>query len=145
MERFLTILSSVWSECARSIFFIYIILRSPILHLVIFLCPPANLTTACFSFSGSTVLPPGGSTFHGVLRRVDVISVKDFANSIDVLLCLTIFLLESTLTFQRSCILKSSLLKWNQRCLCLKKIFLKNQAFGQRPNIRISKYTVLWL
>jgi hypothetical protein len=113
-------------------FFYHIVIRSPILHLIIFLYPPADLTIACFSFSGSTVLPPSGSTFQGVLRRVDVISVNDFVDSIDVLLCLTIFLLESTLTFQRSCLFKSSLLKWNQRCLCLKKIFLKNQAFWSK-------------
>jgi len=75
--------------------------------------PPADLTTACVSFSWSTVLPLCGSTFQGVLRRIDVISVKDFADSIDILLCLTIFLLESTLTFQRPCLFKSSLLKWN--------------------------------
>jgi len=66
-------------------FFDHIVLRSPILHLIIFLCPLADPTTTCFSFLGSTVLPLGGSTFQGVLRRVDVISVKDFADSIDVL------------------------------------------------------------
>jgi hypothetical protein len=114
------------------LFLNHIVLRSPILYLIIFLCPSADLNTACFSFSGSIVLPPGGSTFQRVLRRVDVISVKDFADSIDVLLCLTIFLLELTLTFQRSCLFKFSLLKWNQRCLCLKRIFLKNQAFWSK-------------
>ena len=85
----------------------HIVLHSPILHLMILFFPLAELNTACFSFSRSTVLPSGGSTFQGVLRRVDVISVEDFADSIDVLLCSTIFLvLESNLIFQRSCLFK---------------------------------------
>jgi hypothetical protein len=56
----------------------HIVLRSPILHLIIFFCPPTNLNTACFFFLGSTVLPQGVLTFQGVLRRVDVISCQGF-------------------------------------------------------------------
>jgi hypothetical protein len=41
-----------------------------------FLCPPADLNTAYFSFSRSTVFPPCASIFQGVLRRVDVISCQ---------------------------------------------------------------------
>jgi len=66
----------------------------------------------CFLFMVHCIAPMWFN-FQGVLRRIDVISVKDFADSIDILLCLTIFLLESTLTFQRPCLFKSSLLKWN--------------------------------
>ena len=51
--------------------------------------------------------------------------VKDSANSINVLLCLTIFIvLESNLILQRSCLFKSKLLKWNQRDVCFWKNFL---------------------
>jgi len=46
----------------------HIVLRSPILHLIIFLCLIASLNTACSSFSGSTVLPPSCLTFQGVSR-----------------------------------------------------------------------------
>jgi hypothetical protein len=122
----------------------HIVLRSPILHLIIFLCPLVDLNTTYFSFSGSTVLPPGGSTFQGVLRRVDVISIEDFANSIWCSSCLTIFLvLESNLIFQRSCLFKSNC--WNEikEMSIFEKYFWNSSFFGQR------RYTlfnvVLWL
>ena len=125
--------------------FNHIFLYSPILHLIIFLYPPADLNTACFSFSRSTVLPSGGSTFQGVLRRVDVISVEDFADSIDVLLCSTIFLvLESNLIFQRSCLFKFNC--WNEiRDVSIWKYFKKSSFFGQRPNTRHLIYVIFWL
>jgi len=97
--------------------------------------PPSWYEYCLFSFLGSTVLPQGVSTFQGVLRRVDVISVEDFADSIDVLLCSTIFLvLESNFLFQRSCIFKSNF--WNEirEVSVLEKDILKIKLFGQRPN-----------
>ena len=52
-------------------------------------------------------IAPSCSTFQRVSMSVNVISIKDFAYPIDVLLCLIIFLvLESTLIFQRSCLFK---------------------------------------
>jgi hypothetical protein len=90
-------------------------------------------------------IAPGCSTFQGVSRSVNVISIKDFADSFDVLLCSTIFLvLESTLAFQRSCIFKSNC--WNEiKDVRFWKDLLKIKLFGQRPNTRHSKYTVLLL
>jgi len=49
--------------------------------------PPSWSEYCLFSFSGSTILPQSVSTFQGVLRRVDAISVEDFAN----LICSSLF------------------------------------------------------
>jgi hypothetical protein len=60
MECFWTTLPPVWSECACSSDYLSlntIVLSSLIHHLIIFHCPLADLNTACFSFSGSTVFP----------------------------------------------------------------------------------------
>ena len=77
------------------------------------------------SFLGSIVLPPGGQPFKEFWEELMSFHVKDSANSMSVLLCLTIFLvLESNLTFQRSCLFKSKLLKWNQRDVCFWNFFL---------------------
>jgi hypothetical protein len=66
-----------------------------------------------FSFSGSTGLPPGGQILS---RRVEVISIRDFANSVNVL--------ESNLIFQRSCLFKSNC--WNEiREMLVLEVFLK--------------------
>jgi hypothetical protein len=83
--------------------------------------------------------------FSRSVEDFNVISIKDFADSIDVLLCLIIFLvLESTLIFQRSCLFKSSC--WNEiKDVLFWKDLLKIKLFDQRPNTRYSKYTVLWL
>jgi hypothetical protein len=54
-------------------------------HLIIFHCPLADLNTACFPFRIHCIAPRW-STFQGMSRNIDVILVKDFANSIDVLL-----------------------------------------------------------
>jgi len=86
---------------------------------------PANLNTFCFPSQGPLYCPRW-STFQGVSRSVDVILVRDFANSIDVLLVWQIFLvLESNLIFQRSCLFKSY---WNEikEMLIFEKTFWKS-------------------
>jgi hypothetical protein len=84
----------------------------PFTDLIIFFSPQLSWILFVFLLKVHCI-PQGVSTFQGVLRRVDVISVKDFADSIDVLLCSTIFLvLESNLIFQRSCVFKSNC--WNE-------------------------------
>jgi hypothetical protein len=56
----------------------HIVLHSSVLHLIIFLCPLANLNTACFPSRDPLYCPQSVSTFQGVLRRVDVISCQIF-------------------------------------------------------------------
>ena len=104
-----------------------------------FLCP--QLIWMLFVFLLRVYcIAPRWSTFQGVSRNVDVIFVKDFANSIDVLLCLTIFLvLEPNLILQRSCLFKSNC--WNEIreiSVFIKKYFWNSSFFGQRPNTRHS-------
>jgi hypothetical protein len=127
-----------------------IVFSSLIHHLIIFHCLIADLNTACFSFSGSTVLPPSCSTFQGVSRSVNVISIKDFTYSIDVLLCSIIFLvLESNLAFQKLCLFKSN--SWNEirEMLILKRSFEKSSLLVQDPthviqNIQSFDCHVFW-
>jgi hypothetical protein len=81
-----------------------------------------------FSFLGSTVLPPDGQLFKECWEELMSFHVKDFIDSIDVLLRSTIFLvLESNLIFQRSCLFKSSC--WNEiREMSILKSVFGNQA-----------------
>jgi hypothetical protein len=84
-----------------------IVFSSLIHHLIIFHCLVAVLNTACFFLLRVHYIAPGCSTFQGVSKSVNVISIKDFTYSIDVFLCSIISLvLESTLIFQRSCLFK---------------------------------------
>jgi hypothetical protein len=65
------------------------------------------------SFLWSNVLPPGCSIFQGVSISVYVISVKDFANSIDVLLVRQSFLFWNQLSHFKDHVY-SSLICWNE-------------------------------
>jgi len=116
---FLNIIALNRSECARSL----------IHHLIIFLCPQLIWMLFVFLFRVHYIAPKW-STFQGVMKRVDVISIRDFANSINVL--------ESNLIFQRSCLFKSNC--WNEirDMLVLEKIFWKSSFFNQRSNIHYS-------
>jgi len=63
----------------------HIVLRSSVLHLIIFHCP--QLIWILFVFLPLIhCIASRWSTFQGVSRSVDVILVTDFANSIDILL-----------------------------------------------------------
>jgi hypothetical protein len=67
-----------------------------------------------------------------VLRSVDFILVKDFANSIDILLVWQSFLFWNHFSYFKDYVYsKSSLLKWKQRCPFLKRPFA-NQAFWSK-------------
>ena len=128
-------LPPIWSEFACSSDFLSlntIALSSLIHHLIVFHCPLADLNTVCFPSQGPLYCPKW-STCQGVLRSVDVISVKDFANSIDVFLVWQIFLvLESNLIFQRSCLFKSY---WNEikEMSIFEKTFWKSSFFIKDP------------
>jgi hypothetical protein len=125
-----------WSEHAHSSIYnqmAYVIAKNDFdgLHQLIvrfFLCP--QLIWILFVFLRVHCIAPRWSTFQGVSRRVDVISTRDFANSINVL--------ESNLIFQRSCLFKSNC--WNEirEMLVLEKIFWKSSFFDQRFNIHYS-------
>jgi len=108
--------------------------------------PLADLNTVCFPSQGPLHCPRW-STCQGVLRSVDVISVKDFANSIDILLVWQSFY--SGINSHTSKIMSiQSLVCWNEirDVLFWKYFFKKNSSFfGQRPNTRYSKYAILWL
>jgi hypothetical protein len=91
-------------------------------------CPLANFNIACFSFSGSTVLPPTAQLFQKVSRSIDIASVKDFANSIDAFLAWQSFLFGNQLSYFKDHVyLKSNY--WNEiremSFLKKKKVFLK--------------------
>jgi hypothetical protein len=117
----------------------HIVLRLLIFHLIIFLCPQADLNTACFSSQGPLYCPTVSQLFKEYWEELMSFHVKDSADLINVLLCSTIFLvLESNLILQRSCIFKSNC--WNEirEISVLEKIFWKSSFFGQRPNARHS-------
>jgi len=94
--------SSIYNQMA------YVIAKNDFdgLHQLIvrfFLCP--QLIWILFVFLLRVhCIAPRWSTFQGVSRRVDVISTRDFANSVNVL--------ESNLIFQRLCLFKSNC--WNE-------------------------------
>ena len=92
-----------------------------------------------FSFLKFTELPPGGQPFKEFWEELMSFHVKDFANSMRVLLCSTIFLvLESNLILQKSCLFKSNC--WNEirEISVFEKYFWNLSFFGQRPNTRHS-------
>ena len=95
-----------------------------------FFIPPRWSEYCLFFLLKVHCIAPRWSTFQGVSRRVDVISIRDFANSVNVL--------ESNLIFQRSCLFKSNC--WNEirEMLVLEKIFWKSSFFDQRSNIHYS-------
>jgi hypothetical protein len=89
-----------------------------------FLCPQMVWILLVFLIRIHCIAPRW-STFQGVSRKVDVISTRDFANSINVL--------ESNLIFQRSCLFKSNC--WNEikEMLVLEKIFWKSSFLVKDP------------
>jgi len=135
-------LPPIWSEFACSSDYLSlntIALSSLIHHLIVFHCPLANLNTTCFFSSSGPPYCPQLLNFSRSVEDFNVIFIKDFADSIDVLLCPIIFLvLESNQIFQRSCLFKFNC--WNEirEMLVLEKIFWKSSFFDQRSNIHYS-------
>jgi len=112
----------------------HIVPRSPILHLIIFLYPPAQLNTICFPSQSPLYYPKVSQLFNECWEELMSFHVKDFADLIDVLLCSTIFLvLESNLIFRRSCLFKSNC--WNEirEISILEKIFWKSSFLVKDP------------
>jgi len=115
-----------------------------------FYCLLADLNTACFSFSGSTVLPPATQLFKKCLE-VLMSLLSRILQTQSVLFCLTIFLVqESTLIFSKIMFIQSLIVEMkSERCQFCKSIlfyfiiFFNSNFFGQRPNTRHSIHVVL--
>ena len=93
------------------------------------------------SFLRSTVLPQGG-----VSRNVDVIFVKNFANSIDVLVWKSFLFWNKISTFQWSCLFKYNC--WNEirEISVFEKLFLKFELLWSKTQhtIQCSPLIVLY-
>jgi len=139
-------LSMIWMCSFIDYLSLNIIVFSSLIHyLIIFHCLIADLNIACFSFSGSTVLPPSAQLFKKCwglqchfyqgfhrLNRCSSISNN-----------LPCFGINSHISNIMSI---RSLVCWNEiRDVFFWKDLLKIKLFYQRPNTRYSKYTVLWL
>ena len=107
-------------------------------------CLIADLSTACFSFSRSTVLPPAAQLFKEC-RGLQCHFYQRFcilnqcSSVFDNLPC---FGINSHISKIMSI---QSLVCWNEIRDVLFENLLKIKLFDQRPNTRYSKYTVLWL
>ena len=84
-------------------------------------------------------IAPKRSTFQGVLRSVDFILVKDFANSIDILLVWQSFLFWNQISYFKDHVYSKSSC-WNKirEISVLEKIFWKSSFFDQRSNTHYS-------
>ena len=107
-----------------------------------FLCPQLIRMLFVF-FQGSTVLPPGGQRFKECRENVDVLFVKDFANSIDVLGWKSFLFWNQISHFNDHVYSRLIVEMKSERCLFLKFFFLNSNFFGQRPNTLFN--AVLWL
>jgi hypothetical protein len=100
-----------------------------------------------FSFSRSTVLPPRWQVvnFQGMLRNVDVILVKDFANSPDVLIWQS-FLFWIQISYFNGHVYSSLIVEMkSERCQFLKVFFFLKIKF-LRSKIQHTLFNaVLWL
>ena len=100
-----------------------IALSSLIHHLIIFPCPLADLNTVCFPSQGPLYCPRW-STFQGVSRSVDVISVQDFANSIDVLIWQS-FLFWNQISYYNDHVYSNLIVKMKSERCQFWKVFLE--------------------
>ena len=109
-----------------------------------FLCP--QLIRRLFVFLLRVhCIAPRWSTFSGVSRNVDVIFVKDFANSIDVLGWKS-FLFWNQISHFNNHVYSSLIVEMkSERCLFFWNYFFfwNSNFFGQRPNTLFN--AVLWL
>ena len=110
-----------------------------------FLCP--QLIWILFAFLLKVhYIAPRWSTFQGVSRNVDVIFVKNFANSIDVLVWKPFLFWNQISTFQRSCLFKYNC--WNEirEISVFEKLFLKFELLWSKTQhtIQCSPLIVLY-
>ena len=110
-----------------------------------FLCP--QLIWILFAFLLKVhYIAPRWPTFQGVSRNVDVIFVKNFANSIDVLVWKPFLFWNQISTFQRSCLFKYNC--WNEirEISVFEKLFLKFELHWSKTQhtIQCSPLIVLY-
>jgi len=138
----------VWSECARSSDYLSlntIIISSLIHHLIILHCPLAGLNTACFSFLGSTVLPPTAQLFKE-WREVSM----SFLSRISQTRSMFFFLFDNpSCSGIKSHILKNMSIKsncWNEirEMSIFESFFFENQLLRLKIRHTLSN-VVLWL
>jgi len=135
-----------WSEHAHSSIYnqmAYVIAKNDFdgLHQLIvrfFLCP--QLIWILFVFLLRVhCIAPRWSTFQGVSKRVEVISIRDFANSVDILLVWQSFLFWNQISYFKDHVYSKSSC-WNKirEISVLEKIFWKSSFFDQRSNTHYS-------
>ena len=106
---FLNIIALNWSECARSL----------IHHLIIFLCPQLIWILFVFLLRIHCIAPRS-------VEKNWCHFCQEFANLVDVFLLKIFLILESNLTFQRSCLFKSDC--WNE----IREMSIFESIFGNQ-------------
>ena len=120
-----------------------VVLSALIHHLIIFHCP--QLIWILFVF-----LPrihcnaPRWSTFQGVSRNVDVILVKDFANSIDVLLVWQSSLFWNQISYFNDHVYSSLIVEMKSERCQFWKVFLEIKLLWSKTQPTLFN-VVLWL
>ena len=97
----------------------------------------------CFPSQGPLYCPRW-STFQGVSRSVDVILVKDFANSIDILLVWQSFLFWNQLSYFKDHVNSSLIVEMKSKRYQFWKRSFENQAFWSKTQHTLFNI-VLWL
>jgi len=136
MDCLWTTLPPIWSEHARSSVYnqmVFVIAKNDfdgLRQLIVrfFLCPQLIWIPFVFLLRVHCITPRW-STFQGVSRSVDVILVKDFANSIDILLVWQSFLFWNQISYFNGDVYSSLIVEMkSERCPFSKRPF-ENQAF----------------
>ena len=136
MDCLWTTLPPIWSEHAHSFVYnqmVFVIARNDfdgLRQLIVrfFLCPQLIWIHFVFLLRVHCIAPRW-STFQGVSRSVDVILVKDFANSIDILLVWQSFLFWNQISYFNGDVYSSLIVEMkSERCPFSKRPF-ENQAF----------------
>ena len=119
-----------------------VVLSALIHHLIIFHCP--QLIWILFVFLlWIHCIAPRWSTFQGVSRSVDVISIKDFANSIDVFVWQH-FLFWNQISYFKDHVYSCLIIEMKSKRYQFWKRSFENQAFWSKTQHTLFNI-VLWL
>ena len=120
-KLFLNIIALNWSECAHSlIIFLWTILSSVHWFIIWPSLPPSWLKYCLFSLSKIHCIAPRS------VEKNWCHFCQEFANLVDVFLLKIFLILESNLTFQRSCLFKSDC--WNE----IREMSIFESIFGNQ-------------
>ena len=100
-------------------------------HLIIFLCPQLIWILFVFLLRVHYIVP-GCSTFQGVSRSVNFISVENLQTQSFFFFDKSFLFWNQLSHFKDHVYSKSSLLKWNERCFFFWKRSFENQAFWSK-------------